>query len=46
MFGGASCLSTGRCDELRNVAIRENDCEKFNIARTDDKGLLLQFVRA
>lgn len=44
MFGGASCLDTGRCEELRNVAIRESDCEKYDNTRTDDKGFLLQSV--
>jgi len=44
VFGGASCLDTGCCEELRNVAIRGSGCEKYGNARTDDKGLLLQSV--
>jgi len=45
VFGGASCSNTCRYAELRNVAIRESDCEKYGNARTDEKGLgLLQSV--
>jgi len=42
--GVASCLDTGCCEELRNVAIRGSDCEKYGNGGTDDKGLLLRSV--